>query len=181
MSYNSENNKKMSKKSMYIQKTMDASFPPNIITAISKWIDCYNDTIMEKTKINMHYEFDTKIDDTNLPVSSMKKSKSCKKSENESQIYEKEIFGWLATLSDEKVDFYSDKLSKYMRISKESIIKNKVNIIRLQNKSSIFNPNFFDKEKVVEKNIIDTANKKEMKSESQNTKKVLYGDAWDLL
>jgi hypothetical protein len=167
---------------MYIQKTMDSSFPPNIITAVSRWIDCYNDTIMEKTKINMHYDFDTKIDDTNLPVSSMKKSKSCKKSENESQIYEKEIFNWLASLNDENVDFYSDKLSKYMRISKESIIKNKVNVIRLQNKSDIFNSNFFVKKEEKGKDNKDKEekdNKEEKKP--QDTKKIVYGDAWDLL
>ncbi len=178
MSYNTENNKKMSKKSMFIQKRMDNSIPNNIMTSIAHWIDCYNDTIKERTKIKMHMDFESKINDTDYTTSSIKMSRSGKKSESERMKYEKDIFGWLALMTDEDLDYYSDKISEHMKITKDLIIKNYVNTIRIEKKIKVFDPNY--KSKKFEKD--EKEIKKEDNKKPENTnEKVLYGDAWDLI
>ncbi len=182
--YNSQSNSKMSKKSMYIKKTMDYSLPQNIIETLSKWVDCYNDTIMEKTKINMHLQFETRINDTDLLASSKKMSRSSKKSENERLKYEKEIFSWLSSMSDKDLDFYSDKICQYMKMEKDYMIKYYINPLRLENKQKAFDPNYKKDVKEV-KDVVKTVVKKEPVEEKIEYKtdsngKVLYGDAWDL-
>jgi len=185
MSYNSQANSKMAKKSIYIKKVVDYEIPQNIMISISQWIDCYNNNIREKTKIKMHSEFEEKINDCDIS-SSMKMSKSGKRSENERLKYEKDIFGWVSSMSDDKVDYFSEKLSEYMRISKDVIIKSYINIIRLENKSRPFDKNY--KEKLILKVKPDSVKKEEQKIQISSNEeykkdkngKILYGDAWDL-
>ena len=180
MSYNSNKNSKMSKKSMYIKKTMDYDIPQNIVIAISQWVDCYNDNIREKTKIHMHSVFEDSINDTNFATVSIKMSKSGKRSDNERYKYQKEIFEWLASMTDDNVDYYSDKLSDRMHIKKDMIIKNYVDPIRIQNKSNTFDPKYKEKSTIKDiKDIKKTFVKDEYKIDANG--KVLYGDAWDLI
>lgn len=197
-------NASKSKKSMFIKKTIDYTIPKNIMTLISKWIDCYNDTIMEKTKIKMHYDFESKINDTDLMASSKKMSNSSKRSENERIKYEKEIFIWLSMLSDTDLDFYSDKISVYMNMNKEMMIKNYINPIRIENKSFLIptknsfipiksntssssnkskdseNYETSSSQNSVSKNVSQNTSKNENSQGNVSNVKILYGDAWDL-
>ena len=184
MSYNSQANSKMAKKAMYLKQTMDSDIPQNIMRLINQWIDCYNDTIRERTKISMHYEFEEKINDTSYQTGTMKMSRSCKKSETERTKCEKDIFDWISSIyDDEKIDLYSTKLSEYMNINKDYIINQYVNPSRIKNKKNIFDPNY----KKVKESKVEAKNvKKEVKEEKKEYKtdangKVLYGDAWDLI
>lgn len=183
MSYNSQSNSKMAKKSMYLKKTMDSDLPQNIMRLVNQWIDCYNDTIRERTKISMHYEFEEKINDTSFQTGTMKMSRSGQKSETERMKCEKEIFYWISSIyDDEKIDLYSTKLSEYMTIKKEFIINKYVNPSRVLNKQKPFNPNYKKLEKPIElkevkKEVIEE--KKEYKTDDKG--KELYGDAWDLI
>lgn len=188
MSYNSQENK--NKKSMFLKKKIDFSIPQNIMSAISNWTDCYNSNIMEKTKIQMHYDFENKINDTSLMTSSKKMSKSSKRSETDKIKYEKDIFEWLYSLSDSDLNLYSEKIAEYMNIDKNSVIR-RVNTIRIDNKKEVF----VDKSKIsskvldnVEKEVKDVKDVKEVKNvkdekeyKTDSNGKILYGDAWDLI
>ena len=188
MSYNSQENK--NKKSMFLKKKIDFSIPQNIMSAISNWTDCYNSNIMEKTKIQMHYDFENKINDTSLMTSSKKMSKSSKRSETDKIKYEKDIFEWLYSLSDSDLNLYSEKIAEYMNMDKNSVIR-RVNTIRIDNKKEVF----VDKSKIsskvldnVEKEVKNVKNVKEVKDfkdekeyKTDSNGKILYGDAWDLI
>jgi len=184
MSYNSQANSKMAKKSMYLKKSIDSDIPQNIMRLVNQWIDCYNDTIRERTKISMHYEFEEKINDTSCQTGTMKMSRSGQKSETERMKCEKDIFNWISSIyDDEKVDLYSTKLSEYMNINKETIINQYVNQSRILNKQKPFNPNY---KKLIKSSEVKKDVKKEVKEEKKEYKtdangKVLYGDAWDLI
>ena len=180
MAHNSQS--KNSKSSMYLKKNIDNSFPNNITVALSNWIDCYNSNIREKTKIGMHYEFDNKINDTSIMTSKIQMSKSGKRSETERYKYEKEIFNWLATLNEQNLEFYSDKIHHYIKIDKKSIIS-QVNISRLENGKTPFDPNY--KLKKITTPVPKIESKPEEKEEKKEevvdkNGKVFYGDSWDL-
>jgi len=141
--YNQPNtNKGKGKSSMYLKKTFDFDIPQNIMTSISKWLDCYNSTISQLTKIKLEYELDNKINDTNLVTSSIKASNSCKKSQNEKIKHEKDIFTWLSIKEDQDIDYFSTKISNLMYIDKNVIIKNYVDPYRLENNKKVYNPDY---------------------------------------
>jgi hypothetical protein len=142
MSYNNKKVNTKGKSSMYIKKNFDCEIPSNIMTSISMWIDCYNSNISEKTKIKGHYEFESKINDTEFMTGSIKMSSSAKKSENEKNKYEKDIYTWLSTQEDHNVDYFSTKISKLMNIDKNVIINSYVNLYRTENHKKIFNPQY---------------------------------------
>jgi hypothetical protein len=165
---------------MFLKKKIDYELPQNIMTMVSTWIDCYNSNIREKTKIKMHYDFESKINDTEIMTASKKMSNSAKRSENERIKLEQDIFKWLSSHNDKNVDIYAEKLSNLMSIDKDFIIKRYVNNIRLQNKMKEFNPNYFIKE--VKKEVVkkeENDEKKEVKEEKKGN--IVYGDAWDLI
>ena len=180
-SYNSQANSKMSKKSMYIKKSMDSDIPENIMRLINKWIDCYNYTIREIRKINSEYNFEESINDTSFMTAKMKMSRSCQKSENELFKYEKEIFECLTFMSDEKIDLYCEKLSQHMNISKDFIIKTYVNPNRFANKQKPFDPNYKKLKQSTSIQVKDTIKKEVTEEKTDSNGKVLYGDAWDLI
>lgn len=190
-SYNSQAGN--SKKCMFLKKRIDYDIPQNIMTMVSIWIDCYNSSISEKTKIKMHYDFEHKINDTSTMTSSKKMSNSCKRSENDKIKIQNDIFKWLASMDDKNVDFYSEKLGSLMGMDKTYIIKTYVNNFRIMNKMKEFNPNFSSIKKI--SNPIPTPipapikkeEKEEKKEEEKKTEypldksgRVIYGDAWDM-
>ena len=140
-----------SKKVMFLKKRIDYDLPQNIMTMVSMWIDCYNSTIREKTKSSMHYEFETRINDTDLMASSKKMSSSCKRTENDKIKIQNDIFKWLASMDDKNVDFYSVKLGDLMGMDKGYIIKMFVNNYRVMNRMKEFNPNYLVKDVQVSK------------------------------
>lgn len=169
------------KASMYLKKNFDSDIPSNIMTLISMWIDCYNSTISEKTKIKGHFEFENKINDTEFMTSSIKMSSSGKRSENEKIKHEKEIFNWLSLQEDKDIDFFSTKISKLMLIDKNVIISAHVNHYRVANNKKAYNPDYkkpfikpaptpFIKSEPLPKVEVPKIEKKEEK---------VYKDAWD--
>jgi hypothetical protein len=184
MSYNSQKNKNTSKKSIYIKKFIDHDIPQNIMRLILQCIDCYNSNIKESTHINMEYETDQKFNDGSFGTCMEKASKSSKKADNEFFKYRKDIISWLATLEDDKLDFFSDKISKYNFFSKKYIILC-VDSIRFENKKSPFDPNY--KSKIVEDKKVEDkkveykkVEYKKVEDKKESGGKILYGDAWDL-
>lgn len=197
-SYNSQIDNKMSKKSMFLKKRIDYDLPQNIMSMVSTWVDCYNSSINEKIKIQMHYQLDNKINDSSCLTSRMKASRSCKRSDTDSIKIQNDIFKWLAQMDDKNVDIYSEKLGSLMGWNKEYIIKTYVNNFRIMNRMKPFNPNY----KTIKEDIVSRADsesqrgdkvveteKKVVKEEKEEEEKqytvdkngrVIYGDSWDM-
>jgi len=167
-----------SKKNMYLKKKIHDDIPRHVMNMILMWIDCYNHTISELTKISMHYEVDSKLNDTNFPTSRMKMSNSCKKAENEMSKLENDIFKWVSLLDDKKLGYYLEKICNTMDMDKNYIIKKFVINIRRENKMA---PYCEYKETDKKKEEVKEEMKEEAKKEPVKEEKKLYGDAWDLL